>query len=230
VEISLWFHLGLMPIRMDRTNNAVRTESEHGANLIILPLGDFPLKLSVEDGWHSPRYGVRVKSPVARFSASVKLPADLVVMLYPHQAEVDFKVVRAAGRSALINFKKVLAPLPVPAGSVQAASFNRLQVDMKSTGQLRPPADVPTRRPAQTPAKPPAATPAKRSDILKPKPTTGARRRQIETASNRPAGTHLHAAEAKARRSSEEKPKRPDTAKPRPKAISPQPGKSSAKP
>lgn len=230
VEMSLWFHLGSMPIRMDRTNNAVRTESERGANLIILPLGDFPLKLSVEDGWHSPRYGVREKSPVARFSASVKLPADLVVMLYPHQAEVDFKIVRAAGRSALINFKKVLAPLPVPAGTMQTTSFNRLQLDMKSTGSLRPPSDVAPRRSARAPAPRPAEKPATRSDILKPKPTTGTRRRQIETEPNRSTGTQMHAAEAQPRRSSEEKPKRPAAAKLKPKGTSPQPGKISSKP
>lgn len=229
-EVSLWFHLGPMPIRMDRTNNAIRTEAERGANLIILPLGDFPLKLSVEDGWHSPRYGVREKSPVARFSASVKLPADLVVMLYPHQAEIDFKVVRAAGRSALINFKKVLAPLPVPTGTMQASSFSRLQPDMKSTGPLLPPGNVATRRQAQPSVRRPAEKAARRPDILKPKPTSGARRRQIETAPGRSAESGVHAAEARPKRPSSEKPKRPAATKPKSKVTSPQPGKAPSKP
>jgi hypothetical protein len=238
VEVSLWFHFGPMPIRVDRTNNAVRTEYEQGANLIILPLGDFPLKLSLEDGWHSPRYGVREKSPVVKFSASVKLPADLVVMLYPHQAEVDFKIVRAAGRSALINFKKVLAPLPVPAGALQASSFNRLQSDLKATGPLKPPNDVVVRRAetgarrsAETSTKSPAPVSAKRPDILKPKHTTGTRRRQIETEPNRQVGTPARVGDKQPKRSGDEKkPKRPVAAKPRPGALLPQPGKSSAKP
>ena len=229
VDISLWFHFGPMPIRMDRTNNAVRTESEMGANLIILPLGDFPLKLSMEDGWHSPRYGVREKSLVVRFSASVKLPADLVVMLYPHQSEVDFKVVRAAGRSALINFKKVLAPLPMPAGAMQASSFSRMQADLKGTGPLKPSNEAAVRHPAETPVKRSVETAAKRPDILKPKHTAGTRRRQIEMEPNRQSGTRARAAGKQPKRSGEEKTSRP-AVKPRPKAISPQPGKSTAKP
>ncbi|MBN1428612.1 MAG: alginate lyase family protein [Anaerolineae bacterium] len=138
-EVSLWFHFNAMPIRMDRTNNAVRTESEQGANLIVLPLGDFPLKLSLEDGWQSPRYGNKEKSPVARFSGNVKLPADLVLMLYPHQMEVDFKVVRAAGRSALISFKKVLTPLPAPMIGIRGASFDRWQPQAAETSPYRMP-------------------------------------------------------------------------------------------
>jgi hypothetical protein len=126
-DISLWFHFNSMPIRVDRTNNAIRTEAEQGANLIVLPLGDFPLQVSIEDGWQSPRYGVREKSPVAKFSGRVKLPADLVLMFYPHQTEVDFKIVRAAGRAALINFRKVLTPLPVPMSGIRIRSLDGLQ-------------------------------------------------------------------------------------------------------
>jgi hypothetical protein len=109
-DLTLWFHFAPMPARLDRTNNAVRTENLSGANLILLPLGDFPLEATLEDGWYSPRYGVREKAPVAKFTGRVKLPADLVILLYPHQTKADVKVVRAAGRAALINFRKALSP------------------------------------------------------------------------------------------------------------------------
>jgi len=162
VEISLWFHFNAMPIRMDRTNNAIRTESDQGANLIILPLGDFSLKPSLEDGWQSPRYGVREKSPVARYSGTVKLPADLVVMLYPHQGEVDFKVVRAAGRAALISFKKVLAPLPAPLIESRGVTFDRWQPQVKDTTQYRTPSKVkPKAQPSASVKKQPDASPKK---------------------------------------------------------------------
>ena len=41
----------------------------------------------------------------------MKLPVDLIVMLYPNRGEMDFKVIRAAGRTALLNFKKALTSL-----------------------------------------------------------------------------------------------------------------------
>ncbi len=114
IEISQWFHFAPMPVRLDRTNNAVRTESTTGANLILLPLGDFPLQATLTRAWISPRYGVRRAAPVAKFSGRVKLPADLVVLLYPYQAKADMKVVRATGREALVNLRKTLTPSSKP--------------------------------------------------------------------------------------------------------------------
>jgi hypothetical protein len=112
--VTLWFHFAPMPVHLDPVNNAIRTEDASGANLILLPLGEFQLKADVEDGWHAPRYGIREKAPVAKFAGRVKLPVDLVMLLYPHQTKTDFKVVRAAGRTALENFKKALSPSTRP--------------------------------------------------------------------------------------------------------------------
>lgn len=111
IEASLWFHFAPMAVKVDKGNNAILTESDDKRDLIILPLGDFRLTAAVEEGWHSPRYGVREKAPIARFSGRVKLPADFIVMFYPHQSDVDFSIVRTAGRAALMNFKRALAPI-----------------------------------------------------------------------------------------------------------------------
>jgi hypothetical protein len=35
---------------------------------------------------------------------------DIIFLMYPYQTDIDFKVIRAAGRNALSNFKKVLSP------------------------------------------------------------------------------------------------------------------------
>ena len=108
VEVTLWFHFALMPVRLDRTNNAIRTENTSGPNLTVLPLGDFPLRAEMEMGWVSPRYGIREEAPVAKFKGRVKLPADLVVLLYPHESPMNLATVRTAGRLALEKMRETL--------------------------------------------------------------------------------------------------------------------------
>ena len=111
LDVRLNFHFGEFAVEIDKPNDAFHTHDPLGANMIILPLGDFKLTPSIEDGLYAPRYGVRSKAPVACFSGRVTLPIDLIVMLYPNRGEIDFKVVRTAGRTALMNFKKALTSL-----------------------------------------------------------------------------------------------------------------------
>lgn len=111
VNTNLWLHFPPMNVTVDKANNAIQTHSPENIDMIVLPLGDFRLDAAVEDGWYSPRYGLREKSPVAHYFGRVKLPADFILMFYPHQSEVDFHIVRTAGRAALMNFKRALAPL-----------------------------------------------------------------------------------------------------------------------
>ena len=106
--MKLRFHFAPLLTRLDRTNNAVRTEEPEGSNLSILPLGDFPLKASLNQGWVSPRYGVKEKTPVATYGGRVKLPVDLVLLLYPHEGPTDINAVRAAGRKALLHMRRTL--------------------------------------------------------------------------------------------------------------------------
>ena len=110
VDVRLWFHFPPLLVKLERTHNAIYTEADSGANLTILPLGDFPLKAQLGAAWVAPRYGVRQKAPVAKFAGRVRLPADLVLLLYPHQGQADFNVVRAAGRAALATMKRTLPP------------------------------------------------------------------------------------------------------------------------
>ncbi len=116
IDLTVSFHFAPFPVRLDRTNNAIQCETGNGnGNLLILPLGDFPLRASLEDAWYSPRYGVRERAPVAKFVGRVKLPADLVLLLYPHHGTPDIQTARGAGRTALLNLRKTLSPLTRPA-------------------------------------------------------------------------------------------------------------------
>lgn len=111
LDVRLNFHFGDFALSIDKPNDAIHTHDPYGANLIILPLGDFKLTPAIKTGLYSPRYGIKSSMPVAQFAGRVSLPIDLIVMLYPNRGEIDFKVVRAAGRSALMNFKKALTSL-----------------------------------------------------------------------------------------------------------------------
>jgi len=108
IDMTLWFHFAPMPVRPDRTNNAIRTENPDGPNLAVLPLGEFPLKVETSTGWLSQRYGIKEEAPVAKFAGRVKLPADLVVLLYPHEAQTNLAVVRTAGLKALTKMQEAL--------------------------------------------------------------------------------------------------------------------------
>lgn len=108
--ITTWFHFAPLRLQLNQPHNAFQTEESGAANLILLPLGDFPLKPSLEEGWYSPRYGVKDKAPVARFTGRVTLPVDLVMLIYPYQGQADFKIVREAGRAALTSFQRALSP------------------------------------------------------------------------------------------------------------------------
>jgi hypothetical protein len=110
IEVTQWFHFAPLPVRADRSTNAAIAEGAAG-KLLVLPLGDFPLTLTQQDdAWISPRFGVREHAPVAKFTGRVKLPADLVILLYPHQGTADIQTVRNAGRTALLNMRKALSP------------------------------------------------------------------------------------------------------------------------
>ncbi len=122
--VSVWFHFAPLLVRLDQPNNALRTEAAEGPNIAILPLGDFPLRADLSADWYSPRYGVRKKAPVARFTGRAKLPLDLVLLLYPHQAKIDFDAVRSAGRAALLNMQQTLTPSLKP-GARKAADEKR---------------------------------------------------------------------------------------------------------
>lgn len=110
IDITLWFHFAPIQLRLDRTNNAVSTEAAVGANLVMLPMGDFPLTAELVPGWYAPRYGIKQKTTVAKFTGRVKLPIDLIILIYPYIDQADLASVRAAGRAALTTMRSMLLP------------------------------------------------------------------------------------------------------------------------
>jgi len=107
--ITLYFHFAPMPVWIDAESNIIRTEAKRGANLTMAPLGRWPLHLTLSSGWASPRFGVRKRAPVAKFTGRVKLPAEFVLALFPHQGSADLDEIQRKGRAALIRLRKTAA-------------------------------------------------------------------------------------------------------------------------
>jgi hypothetical protein len=105
-EIAIYFHFAPMPVKVDSEHGIVQTAAKVGANLTIAPLGRWPLKAAIGKGWLSPRYGVRGRALVAKFTGRVKLPAEFVLALYPHEGPIDLNEIQRKGRAALIRLRR----------------------------------------------------------------------------------------------------------------------------
>lgn len=114
LDVALYFHFAPMALRLDRTANSIRSDTPGQPNLLLLPLGRFPLRAEIDTGWIAPRYGVREQAPVAKFTGRVRLPADLILLLTPYQGDADLSAMRAAGQDALQAMWDALSP-PQPA-------------------------------------------------------------------------------------------------------------------
>jgi hypothetical protein len=111
VEVSVRFHFSDMLVRLDRTNNAFRTENAEGPNLLIMPLGETSFMASLSNSYRANSHGHKVSIPLGEFRGRVDIPMDIIVLMYPYQTEdIDFKVIRAAGRNALSSFRRILSP------------------------------------------------------------------------------------------------------------------------
>jgi hypothetical protein len=115
VGVTLWFHLppGLT-LHEEERHDAFYAEAKSGKGLVIMPLGEFPLKAALTTGGYAPRYGVKVDGPVVQFTGQVKLPIDLVLLLSPHRkvADANLKGIRTEGRAALVGMKSRLSGAP----------------------------------------------------------------------------------------------------------------------
>lgn len=107
VEVALWFHFAPLRVRIEVAHNALRTADTKGTNLLILPLGDFPLRAALEMGQYAPRYGIGRIAPVAKFGGRVKLPAEWALLLYPFRKHLDLEAAREAGQAALAALTSV---------------------------------------------------------------------------------------------------------------------------
>jgi hypothetical protein len=113
IDVTLWFHFAPLSAEVIPAAGAVCTADPAGPNLLILPLGDYPLQPALADGWYAPRYGIRSQAPVAKFTGRVRLPAALVTLLYPFRGAVD---VEAAGEAGQAAFNALVRTVEAPGG------------------------------------------------------------------------------------------------------------------
>lgn len=61
----------------------VETKNPEGINLLLIPVDPSGISLETEDGWTSYSYGVKVKTPIARYTKNAFCPVVFVTILYP---------------------------------------------------------------------------------------------------------------------------------------------------
>jgi len=84
-RLDWYFHFAPLPVTTDETKpSAVRATASDGASLLLIPLSEPSLHLTIEEGWVSYRYGSRQRAPVARYAArQVTLPVIITFALIP---------------------------------------------------------------------------------------------------------------------------------------------------
>lgn len=107
VAVDLRYHLVPVELRLEQPAQVFFTKAD-GANLVITPLGRPLLEARLEQDWRASAGGAREQGPVARYSGMVKLPVELVTLLYPHGGAADLNVVRSAGRTSLQTLRQVI--------------------------------------------------------------------------------------------------------------------------
>lgn len=86
-SLEWFFHFAPLPAICDGLS--VLTACAEGPNLRIMPEGDAVLALRLDEGWYSPRYGVRRRAPVACYYVRANLPAEFILAVWPLNANVE---------------------------------------------------------------------------------------------------------------------------------------------
>lgn len=108
VAVSLRYQFAHAPVDVDKANEVLRSGSPSGPHLLIVPLGDFQLTPRLDTSSHNTVSVMQESETSVVYEGRVRLPADFVLMLYPSASAADLKTIKAAGRTALMNFKKAL--------------------------------------------------------------------------------------------------------------------------
>ena len=98
-EMRTLFHLTPGTCFLNHNSKVFKTTHHNAANIVVVPANTQSLKAAVIEGrprpiqgWVSPRYGVKVKSPVLEYTKRMSAEGSLVTILYPLAAGEEKEV------------------------------------------------------------------------------------------------------------------------------------------
>ncbi len=100
-ELRAYFHFAALPVELDGLT--ARTVCADGANLAVFPLSAGTRAVAtaeLQQGWISPRYGVRERAPVLQYRFSQRESTAIKTVLLLYESEEEFESRRRALQGA----------------------------------------------------------------------------------------------------------------------------------
>ncbi|HDY87275.1 MAG TPA: alginate lyase family protein [bacterium] len=95
-NIDIYWHFTPGELSLNEDLNAVFTCFKDNNNLLIQSVNPTDIKLEIlsggsapSDGWIAPGYGVRLRAPIAKYSATTEIPCSFYTILFPFREKCD---------------------------------------------------------------------------------------------------------------------------------------------
>ncbi|MFQ6056177.1 MAG: alginate lyase family protein, partial [Methanosarcinales archaeon] len=82
-KFDLYFHFAPMDLELDSETFIVYTKNKEGVNILIIPLEKDKMSVEIQKGFVSYSYGVKVESPVLRYSINDFAPVKFDNLIFP---------------------------------------------------------------------------------------------------------------------------------------------------
>ncbi|MFQ6120716.1 MAG: heparinase II/III family protein, partial [Methanosarcinales archaeon] len=82
-KFDLYFHFAPMDLELDSETFIVYTKNKEGVNILIMPLEKDKMSVEIQKGFVSYSYGVKVESPVLRYSINDFAPVKFDNLIFP---------------------------------------------------------------------------------------------------------------------------------------------------
>lgn len=93
-KFDQYFHFAPMDVTINPEDSlVVTTNGPDGTNIIIIPAKTHGLEISIENGWISHSYGIKIEAPIVRYSKTTDVPTSFTVFLYPYENQCRYSVV-----------------------------------------------------------------------------------------------------------------------------------------
>ena len=92
--VDFLFHFSPGRISLDKSKKTVKSEYDHGANILLAPVCGTAFKTEIIEGqespiqgWASYSYGKRQKAPVVKYSMNTRMPLCFSTIIFPFRSE-----------------------------------------------------------------------------------------------------------------------------------------------
>jgi len=85
---DLYFQFAPFEVIQDSEDHLAVKSRTRGSNIAVIPIENEGLNVSLEDGWYSPQYGIKVKAKVLKYSKKEDASTSFSTLLYPFMKQM----------------------------------------------------------------------------------------------------------------------------------------------